>query len=260
MASGKTHLSSGHRLLLPRPPGLHPPPPLSVWPGIQVKREPLADNPPSAPSLPLKRLNHQLQHSQSISLEKQLERAINSAHQLHPPTASTPPHLPSTGFFGSPATPSHLFLGTGLCCQGRRRRGGRYGYKVHRPLSCHLRGRGYGSGPRVHPHRVCQKGASCHHTHQEPVSLKAHPHLHCILPTQDADSAVPWLVRGGGEVQKEEGGRGEGEGRQEPRHAPPAGRDGQVWSPASFSREIPATSASEPCGLPASCRPRRQSE
>ena len=99
------------RRLAPPPfPGLHPHPPPSLWPGVQVKREPLSEAPPTSS---VKIFNHQLQ--QSLSLERQLERAISSAQQLRPSLSSTPPpsHLPPTGFFGSPATPSPppLFMG-----------------------------------------------------------------------------------------------------------------------------------------------------
>ena len=86
--------------------GLHPQPPPSLWPGVQVKREPPSDFP--HPSLvAAKGLNHQLQLSQS--LERQLERAISSA-QLRPHLPSTPPPQPPPGYFGSPNTPGRLFM------------------------------------------------------------------------------------------------------------------------------------------------------
>ena len=97
-----------HRL-----PGLHPQPPPSLWSGVQVKREPLSEpssvpHPSPSPSFSLNGFNHQLQRS--VSLEKQLERAISSA-QHRPPFSSTPTPQTSAGFFGSPSTPGRLFMG-----------------------------------------------------------------------------------------------------------------------------------------------------
>lgn len=88
--------------------GLHPQPPLSLWPGVQVKRE--DGHPFPAPS-PLKAFNHQLQFT-TQSLKRSFERNSSSAQQPRPSLVSTPPsQLPLSGFFGSPTTPSRLFMG-----------------------------------------------------------------------------------------------------------------------------------------------------
>ena len=100
-------------------PGVRPPTP--SWPainGVHVKKENHqtegSPNPPLHPlsSLPLKQphqmtfngYNHQLERSQSVSLEKQLERAISSAQK--PPHCAPPPP-----YFRSPSTPGKLFMG-----------------------------------------------------------------------------------------------------------------------------------------------------
>ena len=98
----------------PHPPsGLQPHSPL-LWHGVHVKREPeggrspfpLSSAPSKPPLVPFNGFNHQLQQSQSISLEKQLERAISSAqHGL--PSSSTPP----PPYFRSPSTSGKLFMG-----------------------------------------------------------------------------------------------------------------------------------------------------
>lgn len=94
-----------HRQDSPKPPPGMQPHPHSLWPaGVAMKQEtyPMEGISPAKP--PLNGFNHQLQRSQSISLEKQLERAISSAQQ--PPSLSTPPP-----YFRSPSTPGKFFMG-----------------------------------------------------------------------------------------------------------------------------------------------------
>lgn len=95
-----------HRQDSPKPPSSLQPHPHSLWPaGVPMKQEPHhAEGLPSSLSTkpPLNGFNHQLQRSQSISLEKQLERAISSAQQPPPPSSTPPPYFRS---------PSKLFMG-----------------------------------------------------------------------------------------------------------------------------------------------------